>query len=91
MARRPSEFSGRTHANGVWPETPEPLSPAGNPAAEREELTAQEKMRLVYSTGQDDDSTLKPDPKVFLGQQHRSEVTAEERATTRDIVEGGIQ
>lgn len=87
MARRPSEFTGKTQRNGLFPEVPDVLSPAGNPPEDGRQLTAQEQMRLVYSTGQETDPTLDRDPAAFQGDNHKTIRDAADEETTRQIVE----
>lgn len=55
VADRPSEFGGKVQRNGIFP----PITPAGTPG--HIELTAAEKLRLDYQTGQHDDSTATSD------------------------------
>lgn len=51
---KPSEYGGRVQRNGIQP----PVTPKGAPG---HEPTASEKLRLIYQTGQDEDSTRNPD------------------------------
>jgi hypothetical protein len=51
----PSEFGGRQQRNTIQP----PVTPAGTPG--HTQLTADEKLRLDYLTGQHDDTTRNPD------------------------------
>lgn len=59
MARvRPSEFGGTTQRNGIAP----PVTPLGNKGHTLEQLSAAEKLHLIYATGQEINTTLPPDP-----------------------------
>lgn len=58
---RASEFGGTTQRNGIAP----PLTPRGHRG--HEELTAAEKLHLVYATGQEEDTTADPEPMAFEG------------------------
>lgn len=51
---KPSEYGGKVQRNGIQP----PVAPSGAPG---HELTASEKLRMIYQTGQDADSTKLPD------------------------------
>ena len=53
----PSEFGGKTQKNTLYP----PTTPRGNPGHTRDQLDADEVLRLGYLTGQDEDTTLPPD------------------------------
>ena len=50
----PSEFDGQRQRNGIAP----PITPRGKAG---HVPTNSEKLRLLYLTGQDEDSTVKPD------------------------------
>jgi len=59
---RPSEFGGTTQRNGIAP----PVTPRGHRG--HTELSAEEKMKLFYRTGQDEDTTADPDDgEAFTG------------------------
>lgn len=53
-AMGPSEYGGKTQRNGIQP----PVSPSG---MKGHTPTADEKQRLLHSTGQTEDSTSPPD------------------------------
>lgn len=61
----PSEFGGKVQKNGIQPQSPNARSPRGFPPAGGHEPTASEKLRLVYMTGQDEDSTMDRVPGAF--------------------------
>jgi len=56
MALAPSEYGGHTQRNGIAP----PRTPLGKVG---HSPTASEKLRLLYITGQNEDSTANPQPK----------------------------
>lgn len=59
---KPSEFGGTTQRNGIAP----PVTPNGHTG--HVDLLALEKLRLIYLTGQDEDTTRKPDDgEAFTG------------------------
>lgn len=50
----PSEFGGKTQPNGIQP----PRTPRGQAG---HTMTESERLRMIYQTGQDEDSTAMPD------------------------------
>lgn len=70
--RKNSEFGGSPGRHGFQPEVPEARTHNDMPATTgHDALSASEQLRLIYSTGQDDDPTLPRDTAAFRGNQHR--------------------
>lgn len=65
---KPSEFGGKTLRNGFQPENVSDVeSPGGQPAPGGHTLTASEQLRLIYTTGQEQDPTMDRRPGAFQG------------------------
>lgn len=62
-----SEFGGEDTPNGLQPEVPEALSPKGMPPEGGHSLTSSEQLRLIYTTGQTDDPTMRRVKGAFKG------------------------
>lgn len=69
IADKPTEFGGKVQKNGIQPRKT-PINGEGH------EPSASEKLRLIYTTGQDADSTLTPDGGVSFHGDDQAQIDA---------------